>query len=291
MRPVRFSARAHPHDRRSATTHVVALHCSGSSGRQWQPLADLLGRRYSVIAPDLFDGVSRGPWPGGRAFTLKDEAAPVIDLIDRLDGPVHLVGHSYGGAVALRAALARATRVASLALYEPMLPHVLKSMGPDGIAAWHELQVLFGNIDQAVRDGAYSRAAETFLDYFNGATRWTSLTPERKIALVHFIPKACLESRAVMTERTPLSAYARLSIPTLLMHGDGTRQPTALIARGLAEVMPGVSLHVLKGADHMAPIARAGDVNACIAEHIANAGRPCGQEASTCCRALASLDA
>src|SRR5256885_2231095 len=98
MRPASFGARAHLHNRRSAATHVVALHCSGSSGRQWQPLADLLGREYSVVAPDLFDGGSRGQWPGERPFTLKDEAAPVIDIIDRLDGPVHLVGHSYGGA-------------------------------------------------------------------------------------------------------------------------------------------------------------------------------------------------
>jgi pimeloyl-ACP methyl ester carboxylesterase len=269
----------------------VALHCSGSSGRQWQPLADLLGGKYSVIAPDLFDSGSRGQWPGGRAFTLKDEAAPVIDIIDRLDGPVHLVGHSYGAAVALRAALARATRVASLSLYEPMLPHVLKSIGPDGIAAWHELCVLSDAVDQAVREGAYSRAAQTFFAYFNGATQWSSLTPEDQIALVHCIPKACLESRAVMTERTPLSAFARLSIPTLLMHGDCTRQPLALIARRLAEAMQAVSLHVLKGADHMAPIARAADVNAYIARHVANAGEPCGHDASTCCRDLALLDA
>jgi pimeloyl-ACP methyl ester carboxylesterase len=290
MRPG-FGPSAHLHDRRRATTHVVALHCSGSSGRQWRPLAALLGRDYAVTAPDLSGCGPGEPWLPERTFAVKDEAGPVIDIVDRLDGPVHLVGHSYGAAVALRVALARATRVASLSLYEPMVPHVLKSMGPDGIVAWHELHLLFAEIDQAVREGAYSRAAQRFFDYFNGAAIWTSVKPESQMALLHYIPKACLESRAVMAERTPPSAYARLRIPTLLMHGEGTRLPLALITRGLAEIMQPASWEILKGADHMAPITRAGDINACIAGHIANAGRPCGQGASTCCRALASLDA
>jgi pimeloyl-ACP methyl ester carboxylesterase len=271
MRPS-FGARARLHKPRR-TAHVVALHCSGSAGRQWQPLADLLGREYCVIAPDL-SGCGSGE-QGNRPFALKDEAAPVIDLIDRLDGPVHLVGHSYGGAVALRAALARATRVASLSLYEPMVPHVLKSMGPDGTVAWHELHVLFAEVDQAVREGAYGRAAQRFFDYFNSAAAWTSLKPEGQIALLHYIPKARLESRAVMTEVTPLSAYARLRIPTLLMHGERTTQPLALITRRLAESMKPASHAVLQGADHMAPLTHADDVNMCIARHIANAGRSC----------------
>jgi pimeloyl-ACP methyl ester carboxylesterase len=277
MRPS-FGAKAHVHPRGNPT-HVVALHCSGSAGRQWQPLADLLGREYSVTAPDLSGCGSGEQWPGNRPFALKDEAAPVIDLIDRLDGPVHLVGHSYGGAVALRAALARATRVVSLSLYEPMVPHVLKSMGPDGVVAWHELHVLFAQVDQAVREGAYGRAAQRFFDYFNGAAAWTSLKPEGQIALLHYIPKARLESRAVMTEGTPLSAYAQLRIPMLLMHGERTTQPLALITRRLAESMKPASLHVLKGASHMAPITRSGDVNACIGRHIAKAGGPFRHEA------------
>jgi len=277
MRPASFGARAHLPNGRSAAASVVALHCSGSSGRQWQPLADALGPQYSVIAPDLFDGGSHAP--RSRPFTLKDEAAPVIDLIDRLDGAVHLIGHSYGGAVALRAALARSIRVASLSLYEPMLPHVLKSAGPDGIVAWHQLQVLFADVDRAVRAGAYARAAQCFFEYFNGAGAWTSLTPENQIALVHFIPRACLEWRAVMAERTPLSAYAGLAIPTLMMHGESTTEPLALITRRLADAMQGFSFHVVKGAGHMAPITRAEDVNACIVRHIARAGGRCRHEA------------
>src|SRR5262249_54735694 len=109
---------------------VIALHCSGSSGRQWQRLAETLGEQYVVVAPDFFGSGARSHWSGERPFNLAGEAARVIDITDAHDAPAHLVGHSYGGAIALRVAFSRPPRVASLALYEPVAFHLLKSMAP-----------------------------------------------------------------------------------------------------------------------------------------------------------------
>jgi pimeloyl-ACP methyl ester carboxylesterase len=76
---------------------VIALHCSGSSGRQWQALEAGLGDHCAVLAPDLIGCASVGHWGGDRAFGLDDEASTIIGFIDGWSGPVHLVGHSYGG--------------------------------------------------------------------------------------------------------------------------------------------------------------------------------------------------
>jgi len=67
------------------------------------------------IASSAFGGLHRslhrsGPLDGKHAFTLSDEAASVLSEIDAADEPVHLVGHSYGGAVALRAAIERPSK-------------------------------------------------------------------------------------------------------------------------------------------------------------------------------------
>jgi pimeloyl-ACP methyl ester carboxylesterase len=271
MRPASFGSRAHLHAKRSAKAAVIALHCSGSSGRQWNSLVRVMGDHYCVIAPDLYGSGSQRPWPGGRPFRLSDEVAPVIDIIDRQDGPVHLVGHSYGGAVALRAALARSSRVASLFLFEPMVPHVLKTMNPDEFAAWHELSSLFANLDAAIMEGAHQWAAECFVDYFNGIGRWAAMKLEAQRAFMRYVPKAALESRAVMAERIPLMVYTRLCMPTLLMHGDATTQPTELMTRKLAEVLKTTAWHVLDGAGHMAPITHAQQIDACIGAHIRQA--------------------
>ncbi|HVE52097.1 MAG TPA: alpha/beta fold hydrolase, partial [Ramlibacter sp.] len=86
---------------------VILLHASGASGVQWRDLADQLADRYQTFAPDLYGYGGTAAWPGYGEFSLADEAALVLGLMDTLPGPAHLVAHSYGAAVALQVARAR----------------------------------------------------------------------------------------------------------------------------------------------------------------------------------------
>jgi surfactin synthase thioesterase subunit len=76
---------------------AIALHCSGGGASQWRHLAEVLGGRYEVLAPEHYGSESSEPWTGEHAFTLADEAVRAITLIDQSEEKVHLVGHSYGG--------------------------------------------------------------------------------------------------------------------------------------------------------------------------------------------------
>ena len=80
---------------------VVALHCSGAGASQWRRLGAELGGDYELVAPEHYGCENIGAWTGEHAFTLADEAARTIALIDSCDRKVHLVGHSYGGGLAL----------------------------------------------------------------------------------------------------------------------------------------------------------------------------------------------
>ena len=121
---------------------VIALHCSGAGAGQWRQLGETLGPAYTLFAPEHYGCERTGPWTGTHAFTLADEAARTVDRIDRSMNKVHLVGHSYGGGVALHVVLARPARIASLALYEPSAFHLLKIMGARGAAAFGEIDDL-----------------------------------------------------------------------------------------------------------------------------------------------------
>ena len=104
---------------------VIALHCSGGTGRQWHRLAASLAPR-AVLAPNLYGTLAVGPWSGEARFRLGDEAQPILDWLFPDSGKVHLVGHSYGAALALHVARRLPDRVASLSLYEPTAFQLLR---------------------------------------------------------------------------------------------------------------------------------------------------------------------
>src|SRR5262245_39392119 len=104
---------------------VILLHSSAGSSAQWRELAAMLSGRYRVLAPDLY-GYGGSPMPPDGAFTLAHEAEIVRALLQRAGGAAHLVGHSYGGAVALHVALRYGASVLSLALIEPVAFHLLR---------------------------------------------------------------------------------------------------------------------------------------------------------------------
>jgi pimeloyl-ACP methyl ester carboxylesterase len=256
---------------------VIALHCSGSGAGQWRQLGEALGPGYELIAPEHYGTESAGPWTGEHAFTLADEAERTLALIDRACAPVHLVGHSYGGGVALRVAIERPGRIASLSLYEPTTFHVLKELGADGAAALSEIGTIARIVSARVITGDYRSAAATFVDYWNGPGAWAGLRPQVQAALTRWAPKVPLDFCALIDERTLAASYRRIQAPMLIMRGEHAPAPTRLIA-GMLTTYPTARLAVVGGAGHMGPITHAGQVNRHILRHIAAASERASQQ-------------
>lgn len=250
---------------------VIALHCSGAGAAQWRRLAETLGERYDFVAPEHYGSESAGPWPGEHAFTLADEAARTIALIDRTDRPIHLVGHSYGGGLALHVALARPHRIASLALYEPSAFHLLTQCDK-AEAAFAEIKAIAYAVATGVVTGDYRSAAATFVDYWGGPGAWAAMRPAAQEAIVRFVPMGPPEFSALFKEPTLASEYAQIHCPVLVMRGEHAPAPTRLIAETLPLLIPYACLEVVAGAGHMGPLTHAARVNALIAPHIATAG-------------------
>ena len=249
---------------------VIALHCSGAGAAQWRRLAEALGGNYDVVAPEHYGCDSAGPWSGDHAFSLADEAARSIALIDGTDRPVHLVGHSYGGGVALHVALARPGRIASLTLYEPSAFHLLGQFR-HAAAAFAEIKAIAYAVASGVVAGDYRSAAAAFVDYWNGPGAWDALRPAVQDGLIRWMPKAPLDFTALLCEPTPASVYARLTCPTLVMRGEHAPAPTRLIAALLQSLMRHAQGSVVAAAGHMGPLTHAAEVNALIVAHIAEA--------------------
>ncbi len=248
---------------------VIAFHCSGAGAGEWRALAQALGSPFELQAPEQYGCESAGMWSGEHAFTLGDEAAKAIELIDRGEGKVHLVGHSYGGAVALHLALARRERIASVALYEPSAFHLLSHMGEGGREGRDEIAKVADRIREGVVTGEYRDGMSTFVDYWNGAGAWEAMPPAVQHALVRWAPKAPLDFHALLGEPTLPSAYWQLRVPVLVLRGEHAPMPTRLIAYGLSKLLPESQLVEVAGAGHMGPFTHAAEVCALLVRHVA----------------------
>lgn len=245
---------------------VVLLHSAGSSATQWRALAERLSERYRVIAPDLYGYGGTAHWPGGRPFHLECEAEIVFALLQRVSERAHLVGHSYGGAVALHVAGLRRDLLRSLTLIEPVAFHLLK--GTDA-AALAEITQVAETVSRAVTCGEYVAGFERFVDYWTSPAAAAAEVPAyKRYAMAARLPKIALDFHATLNEPTRLEDFRLMTVPTLLLHGTSSPRPTRRICELLERILPEVHLKTVDGAGHMAPVTHRDQVNAMVIAHL-----------------------
>lgn len=247
---------------------VIALHCSLGSGRQWTRLAEALGENYQVIAPDL-SGYGKNFVRPILPTTLSDEVALLGEQIDHAEGPVHLVGHSYGGAVAFKMATSErwAGRIRSLTLIEPVLPTLLRDNPAD-----RRLHDVFADAGTRIHvdlwNGMYMEALDRFLDFWNGSAPKVELSIEARLRMIEVIEKVAFDFTAILGEVNVAAAAAALRVPTLLVSGGLSPYMTQRIVGRLAALIPGAETKHLPTAGHMLPISHANVINPDIIRHI-----------------------
>jgi lipase len=109
---------------------ILLAHCSSANHRMWKALTSQLAPSHRVLAPDLIGYGQSGRWPAGRTYEADADTRLIMELANCAGGPVHLVGHSYGAAMALEAArLLGPGRVRGMTLIEPVSFHLLLAGG------------------------------------------------------------------------------------------------------------------------------------------------------------------
>ena len=109
---------------------AVFVHGLGGSSLNWTDLMDLMRPQVDGWAPDL-GGFGASPPPRDGDMSPSGYAANLAEFIEQelRAEPVHLLGNSMGGAVALQLAARRPELVRSLTLISPALPALRTTRG------------------------------------------------------------------------------------------------------------------------------------------------------------------
>jgi pimeloyl-ACP methyl ester carboxylesterase len=232
---------------------VVCLHANPGTGAQWQTLSDRLLPDWRVVIPAAY-GPTRVPFAStAQAPTLAQEIEALAPVFDAAGERFHLVGHSWGGALALRAALAYPDRVESVAVYEPALFGLAREADPDSPDLEALADLVHGGA-QAVARGDHEGAARSFVDFWTNSGAFDAMPPPRRAQILGTIE--CIASwwRVLSEDPTPLSAFAGLSVPVLVMTGRDTRAAARCVAEALVSAVPGAQVVRFDGLGHMGPL-------------------------------------
>ncbi|HPC84697.1 MAG TPA: alpha/beta fold hydrolase [Thermoanaerobaculaceae bacterium] len=228
---------------------VVLLHGFGGSTYLWRQMTPRLAGHFRVVAIDL-NGFGWTERPRAReAYTLEGQAALVLGVLDALGiERAHLVGHSYGGGLAIWLAAQHPERVRSLSLVASTLP-TYASARRSRWAAWRPLVALFVRT-RALREGFVRRGLE------RAVADPTIVTDELVRAYlarlrVEGATRAFQGLTAPTSEVRPEVRLEALHVPTLGVWGEQDRLLSVEAgARGVGRI-PGSRFVRLPGVGHL----------------------------------------
>jgi pimeloyl-ACP methyl ester carboxylesterase len=250
---------------------VVLVHASLAGARQWSSLIANFEDRFRIRAVNLFGYGGTPAWSGAQRPRLDDYAALVASVVPATERKLHLVGHSFGGAVAMHAAACQLRgRVERLVLVEPSLFYLLQQNGQR--AAFREISSLARVTTECLAAGAAHDAAKRFIDYWSGPGAWAQMPEGKQAALAGLLPSVAPEWDAILSGTTSAAEWAAL-LPrdTLLMLSAGARGPSRGIVQALwRHAGPNWELTNIPHAGHMAPLTHPHIVNPIIGGFLAD---------------------
>lgn len=245
---------------------AVLLHGTAGSRRQWTDLVYQLPKDLESVALDL-PGYTAQEVPAARR-SLSDEALMIMRRLCDFDGPVHLIGHSYGAALALRVAVKWPGMIASLTLFEPAIFHLLR----DGHAIEQQMHADIAEIvtalDDAAADGEPERGVARFIDFWNGPGSFERYPAESRLKLIQRMGLIRANFAALEAETWKLEDCARVTCPVLGLYGENSPLLAQHLTRLVAGQMANAKVLPVSGAGHFLPMTHAATVAKFLTAHL-----------------------
>lgn len=234
------------YERTGSGPPLVLIHGTAGDHTRWE-LGDVrpaLAEQYTVYAMDR-----RGRGESGDApeYDLKREYEDVAAIVDSIDEPVHLLGHSYGAICVLEASLLT-ENLRSLILYEPPVPWEI--VGPELYSeeTVSEMEALLETGEDEATLVVFMRdllgLPEEQLKELRSSPSW-----QGRVDAAHTLPR---EERAPFDYEWDPSRFAEMNTPTLLLLGGESPKWAKDSTEVVHEALPNSRIAVLEGQGHVA---------------------------------------
>ena len=245
-----------PYEEEGSGDAIVFVHGGLSGPAVWGPVRAATGKKYrSISYTQRYYGSA--PWPDdGKNFSVAIHADDLTNFIESLNaGPVHLVGWSYGGAVAATATLKNPSLVRSLTLYEPSLVSVLAAESPEGKTAREDGAQIFGPAAAAAKAGDAMQAVRLLYEaiYQLPPGGFEGLPQSTQAGVLENARTRPLSLAAPRPNITcdDLKTFTR---PTLVMWGEKTQPYFALTSEAVANCVPAAQRVLMQNVNHNGPV-------------------------------------
>ena len=238
---------------------VLLIHSTVAGNKQWRKLIEYLSPHYRVLAPNLFGYGTTPEWSKNRHQTLIDQVDLLADFFEQNES-ISIVGHSFGGSVAMMAAKKYPAKIKKLILVEPN-PFYLLEHHSD-----HDSYQEALNLRDIIKTNAYKetwgQAAEKFADYWNGSGAWTKMDELRREKFAEALKPNFHEFDCVINETTSLEEWRDI-LPqnTHILFSEQTVNSIRKIVTIFEETMPNWIFHSYSEGTHMAPLTHPNIVN------------------------------
>jgi pimeloyl-ACP methyl ester carboxylesterase len=244
---------------------IVLVPGSCSTGAAWRPVIAVWNGRFRCVTTSLLGYGGTVERRTASDPAISHEAEMLESVVRKAGSRVHLVGHSFGGLVALAVALRNRVPLASLVILEAPAPEVLRDRGE------HQHYRAFRQMTEAyfaAFDGGNAEAIAAMIDFYGGAGTYASWPPRVRAYAVETTPVNILDWATAYGFALSAASLAAVQIPALVIRG-GASHPAVQRANGLlSECMGDAALATIDTAAHFMIATHPNEVGRLIAQHV-----------------------
>ncbi|WP_305988809.1 alpha/beta fold hydrolase [Roseibium sp. MMSF_3544] len=226
---------------------VLFVPGSFSTSVAWRSMQKCLPDGYRCIGTSICGYGETSETRSGDDFDIAHEVAVIEMAAQRIGSPIHLVGHSFGGTVALAAALSGRIDVRSLATFEANPLNLMREHGD--IDLYESVQRMAADFEEA-HDAGERDAAARIIDFWGGTGSFAALPESVQDYCRQTAAANVLDWHTCFGFTLTRQDLSRLGIPVLIVRG-GLANPAMVVISGvLDEGLPKSRQEVVEGASH-----------------------------------------